>query len=110
MMITIKVALITDITKQVGSYLSELLLKKRSVKSIIWERKDEKEIARSADNNEIAIRVEKRCFRPAEANQLLGDQTKAKEKLVWKATTSLEEIIEKMLEFNKKETLIDTIS
>lgn len=42
-------------------------------------------------------RVNPRYFRPAEVETLLGDATKAREKLGWRPTTSLEEMIREML-------------
>ena len=44
------------------------------------------------------IEIDPRYFRPAEVNELLGDCTKAKEKLGWEATTSLEELVKMMVE------------
>ena len=78
--------------------------------AIIWEGKNESEIGRRADNNEIVIRVDPRYFRPAEVNELLGDSNKAKEKLRWTPEISLEEMIEEMINFDlqeaKKEKLL----
>lgn len=44
------------------------------------------------------IEIDPRYFRPAEVNLLLGDASKAKEKLGWTATTSLEELARLMVE------------
>ena len=44
------------------------------------------------------IEIDPRYFRPAEVNLLLGDSSKAKEKLGWEATTSLEELAQLMVE------------
>ena len=44
------------------------------------------------------IEIDPRYFRPAEVNLLLGDCTKAKEKLGWSASTSLEELARLMVE------------
>ncbi len=78
--------------------------------AIIWEGKNEFEIGRRADNNEIVIRVDPRYFRPAEVNELLGDSNKAKDKLGWFPEISLEEMIEEMINFDlqeaKKEKLL----
>jgi GDPmannose 4,6-dehydratase len=43
------------------------------------------------------IAVDPRYFRPAEVETLLGDPTKAKEKLGWTPTTTLEEMVEEMV-------------
>ena len=42
------------------------------------------------------IKVDPKYFRPAEVETLLGDPTKAKEKLGWKPKTSFDELIEDM--------------
>ena len=44
------------------------------------------------------IEIDPRYFRPAEVNLLLGDASKAKEKLGWTATTSLEELARLMVD------------
>jgi len=73
--------------------------------SIIWEGEGTEEIGRRADTNEVVIRIDKRYFRPTEVNQLLGDSTKAYNKLNWKPKISLEELIEEMLKFDKEEAI-----
>ena len=45
---------------------------------------------------EAVVTVDERYFRPAEVETLLGDATKAKEKLGWAATTSFEALVEEM--------------
>ena len=56
------------------------------------------------------IEVDPRYFRPAEVNLLLGDPSKANEKLGWSATTSLEELAQLMvdndLELARQEAVI----
>tara|TARA_B100000513_G_scaffold190008_1_gene114136 strand:+ start:200 stop:1204 length:1005 start_codon:yes stop_codon:yes gene_type:complete len=42
------------------------------------------------------IKVDKRYFRPAEVESLLGDPTKAKEKLGWEPTTTFKQLVEDM--------------
>jgi len=44
------------------------------------------------------IEIDQRYFRPAEVDLLLGDASKAKEKLGWTATTSLEELARLMVD------------
>ena len=70
--------------------------------SIIWEGEGLNEIGRRADTNEIIIRVDPRYFRPAEVDLLIGDSTKAFKKLNWKPKISLEQLIEEMIEEDKK--------
>ena len=42
--------------------------------------------------------IDPRFVRPAEVDQLLGDPTKAKEKLGWKLETSFEELVNMMVD------------
>ena len=44
------------------------------------------------------IKIDPKFFRPAEVNYLLGDPGKACEKLGWKPTTTLEELVSEMIE------------
>ena len=71
--------------------------------AIIWSGEGTEEIGRRADNGNIIIRIDKRYYRPTEVQTLLGDSTKAKEKLGWTPTISLEELIKEMVEVDKKE-------
>tara|TARA_B100001248_G_scaffold149946_1_gene112457 strand:- start:5879 stop:7009 length:1131 start_codon:yes stop_codon:yes gene_type:complete len=78
--------------------------------SIIWEGEGLEEIGRRADTGEIVIRVDARYFRPSEVSTLLGDPSKAKKELGWKATTSLEDLVKEMIqednEIAKRELLM----
>ena len=44
------------------------------------------------------VEVDPRYFRPTEVETLLGDPSKAKEKLGWEPTTSFEEMVQEMIE------------
>tara|TARA_B100000579_G_scaffold297673_1_gene247706 strand:- start:4494 stop:5645 length:1152 start_codon:yes stop_codon:yes gene_type:complete len=78
--------------------------------AIIWEGKGLSEIGRRADNKKIVIRIDERYYRPTEVESLLGNPSKAKLKLGWTPTTSLEELISEMistdLEDSKKESYL----
>ena len=56
------------------------------------------------------IEIDQRYFRPAEVDLLLGDASKAKEKLGWTATTTLEELAKLMvdndLELARQEAIV----
>jgi len=75
--------------------------------SIIWEGEGVEEIGRRADNNQIVIKIDSRYFRPAEVDTLIGDASKAKEKLGWVSKTSLEELISDMIQKDKQEAKKD---
>ncbi len=66
--------------------------------AIVWEGSGLDEIGRRSDTNEIVIRIDKRYFRPTEVDSLLGDASKAKEKLGWVPSITLEELVEEMIE------------
>ena len=56
------------------------------------------------------IEIDPRYFRPAEVNLLLGDCTKAKDKLGWEASTSLKKraqlMVESDLELAQQEAIV----
>jgi len=52
---------------------------------------------------DIIIRVDKRFFRPAEVETLLGDPTKAKEKLDWTPEITVQEMCKEMISSDLQE-------
>ena len=64
---------------------------------INWEGNGLEEVGKRKDNNEIVIKVDSRYFRPTEVDSLLGDASKAKEKLGWEPTIKLEDLIKEMI-------------
>ena len=67
---------------------------------IEWRGKGVEEVG-SFNDKDIVI-VDKRYFRPTEVETLLGDATKAKEKLNWSPKTSFEELVKEMVEEDLK--------
>ncbi len=67
-------------------------------KSIRWEGKGVDEKGYDSESGDLVVAVDPRYFRPTEVETLLGDPTKAKEKLGWKPKISLEEMITEMME------------
>jgi len=53
--------------------------------------------------NQIIIEVDPKYFRPTEVDLLLGDASKAREKLGWKPKITLEEMTKEMVESDLKE-------
>lgn len=53
-------------------------------------------------NSEDYIDISEKYFRPNEVDFLLGDATKAKSKLEWSAKTSIDQLVEKMVESDMK--------
>ncbi len=70
---------------------------------ITWDGRELKEIGRRNDTNAVVVRIDPRYFRPAEVETLLGDPTKAHSKLGWTPTTTLEELVEGMIEHDREE-------
>ena len=70
--------------------------------TIEWEGKGLEEIGKRA-TGEVVVRIDPRYFRPAEVETLLGDPSKAKEKLGWTPTTTLEELVAEMVATDKEE-------
>ncbi|WP_063405284.1 GDP-mannose 4,6-dehydratase [Prochlorococcus marinus] len=71
--------------------------------AIHWEGEGLEEIGRRADTGNVVIRIDPRYFRPAEVETLIGDPTKAREKLGWTPTSSLEELVSEMVEHDREE-------
>ena len=58
---------------------------------------------RRSDTGAIVVRIDPRYFRPAEVETLLGDPTKAREKLGWTPSTTLEQLVNEMIAVDKEE-------
>lgn len=65
--------------------------------SIRWEGKGVNEKGFDTKTNECIVVVDPRYFRPAEVETLLGDASKAKEKLGWSPKISFEELVAEMI-------------
>lgn len=59
---------------------------------------NEQEIAIDTASGKRVVEVDRQFYRPAEVDLLIGDPAKAKEKLGWEPTTSLEELCRMMVE------------
>ena len=68
-----------------------------------WEGSEIDEVGRRADTGDVVVRIDPRYFRPSEVETLLGDPAKAKEKLGWTPTTTLEELVAEMVTSDKEE-------
>jgi GDPmannose 4,6-dehydratase len=65
--------------------------------NITWKGKDADEKGYDSEGNCI-VEVDPRYYRPAEVESLLGDASKAKEKLGWTPKTTLDEMINEMMQ------------
>lgn len=60
-------------------------------------------------NGKAIVKVDKRYFRPAEVETLLGDPTKAKEKLGWSPKTTFHELVAEMIHADLKSAKRDEL-
>jgi GDPmannose 4,6-dehydratase len=71
--------------------------------SIQWQGEGLQETGTRADTGAVVVRIDPRYFHPAEVETLLGDPTKAREKLGWMPTTTLEELVAEMVAADREE-------
>ena len=67
-------------------------------KKIRWEGEGKDEKGYDHETGKLIVAVDPRYFRPTEVETLLGDSSKAREKLGWKPKTIFEEIVHEMME------------
>ncbi len=62
-----------------------------------WQGKDVNEIGINKANGKTIVKINKKFFRPAEVDILLGNPTKAEKVLGWKREISFSELVERMI-------------
>ncbi|WP_069470409.1 GDP-mannose 4,6-dehydratase [Candidatus Marithrix sp. Canyon 246] len=76
--------------------------------TIEWQGQSEEEIG--ICNDKVIVRINPRYYRPTEVETLLGDASKAKDKLGWQPRISFEELVKEMvlndLEAAKRDSLV----
>jgi len=65
---------------------------------LVWEGKDENEIAVDRKSGKTLVKVNPKFYRPAEVELLIGNPEKAKAELGWEPKTTLEELCSMMVE------------
>ena len=70
---------------------------------IKWSGEGVNETGCRADTGAMVVRIDQRYFRPAEVETLLGDPTRARERLGWTPTTTLEELVQEMVQADREE-------
>ena len=75
--------------------------KKLNIK-IEWKFKGIKEIGIDKDSKKIIIKIDKKFFRPGEVDFLKGDFSKAKKILKWEPKFTPDDLIDDMINFEKK--------
>lgn len=66
-------------------------------RKIEWHGKGVDEVGRCAKTGDDLVRIDPRYFRPTEVDLLLGDPTKARERLGWKHTTTFHQLVSEMV-------------
>lgn len=70
--------------------------------NVVFEGKDEHEKAIDTQSGATVMRINQKFYRPAEVELLIGDPTRAKEKLGWQPTTTLEKLCDIMVKADLK--------
>lgn len=69
---------------------------------IEWEGEGVNEIGRDADSGKVLVEVDPMFYRPTEVDLLIGDPSKARERLGWKTKVSFEELVRMMVKNDMK--------
>ena len=72
---------------------------------IEWTGEGLEEKGISVKTGKTLVEIEPNFYRPAEVDLLLGDPTKASNKLGWKSQTSLQELVAMMAQYDERETI-----
>jgi len=67
-----------------------------------WEGEGVNEKGKNKETGEILVEIDPTYFRPTEVDLLIGDPSKAKEKLGWEPSYSVDDLIKEMVEEDKK--------
>ncbi|GEO81519.1 GDP-mannose 4,6-dehydratase [Pararhodospirillum oryzae] len=71
-------------------------------RTLTWQGEGVEEKGLDVASGKVLVAVDPRYFRPTEVDLLLGDPTKAREKLGWQHTTPLEDLVVEMMEADRK--------
>ena len=74
-----------------------------------WSGKGVDETGRDVKNGNILVSIDPAYFRPTEVDLLIGDASKAREKLGWKPTCDLQQMIEEMIKADLEEARKDQL-
>jgi GDPmannose 4,6-dehydratase len=72
-----------------------------------WRGKGAEERGIDARTGSTLVQVDPRYFRPTEVDLLIGDPTKARERLGWKHSTSFDDLVAEMVEFDIRESQLE---
>ena len=65
--------------------------------NLVWKKKGKLSFAINKKNNQIVVKQDKKYFRAAEVDNLLGDSSKARKLLKWKPKRNLGKLIDEMI-------------
>ncbi len=74
-----------------------------------WSGNGVDETGRDAKSGNILVSIDPNYFRPTEVDLLIGDASKAREKLGWQPTCNLQQMIEEMIKADLEETRKDQL-
>lgn len=77
-------------------------------RTIEWRGKGADEQGVDAATGNVLVQIDPRYFRPTEVDLLLGDPTKAKEKLGWEAKIKFTQLVDEMMESDLKHVKAET--
>ncbi len=90
----------TGVQHSVKDFIN-IVAKKLNIK-IDWRGEGLNEVGINKDNNKVIIKIDKKYFRPAETDSLIGDFSKAKKILGWRPKKNIHDLIDDMLKEEKK--------
>ena len=76
---------------------------------IIWEGSGGDEVGKNAATGKVHLQIDPTYYRPTEVNYLIGDPTKANEKLGWVHSTSFDELVKLMVQSDLEEAKRDEL-
>jgi len=80
---------------------TELAFKEVGIE-ILWKGKGSEEVGIDSGTGKIIVEIDPRYYRPTEVDLLIGDPSKAKEKLGWEPKVKLEELVKIMIKADGK--------
>jgi GDPmannose 4,6-dehydratase len=83
---------------------TELTFKELGI-DIIWQGKGVEEVGIDASTGKIIVEIDPKYYRPTEVDILIGDASKAREKLGWQPKIKLDELVKIMVKFDEEELL-----
>jgi GDPmannose 4,6-dehydratase len=66
-------------------------------RSIAWKGQGVEEVGIDAKLGQVLVAIDPRYFRPTEVDELLGDASKAHQKLGWRHKTTFKELVAEMV-------------